>query len=110
MRLRIPTVFSHTHVKSIETHGTFSDVVSGSNGDVQEITERLRRLIVDVYPDVVEVAWPKQRIIGYGVGQKKMSEQFCYIGIYREHANAGGNIAGQYPGFANPSDQIDQKV
>ena len=33
--------------------------------------------------------WPKQRIIGYGVGPKKMSEHFCYIAAYKEHVNFG---------------------
>jgi hypothetical protein len=49
----------------------------------------LRRLILEVYPEVVEVPWPKQKIIGYGVGPKKMSEHFCYIGVYRNHVNLG---------------------
>ncbi len=35
------------------------------------------------------MAWPNQGIIGYGVGPKKMSEHFCYLGAYREHVNLG---------------------
>jgi hypothetical protein len=56
---------------------------------VKEIATRLRKLILEIYPDVVEVPWPKQRIIGYGVGPKKMSEHFCYIGAHGDHVNLG---------------------
>jgi hypothetical protein len=76
-------------VKEIDTHGTFDDAVSEASIYVREIALRLRELIVEVYPDVVEVPWPKQRIIGYGVGPKKMSEHFCYIGAFRAHVNLG---------------------
>jgi hypothetical protein len=54
-------------------------------------------LIVDVYPDVVEVPWPKQRIVGYGVGPKKMSEHFCYIGAHRAHVNLGFYYGAELP-------------
>jgi hypothetical protein len=76
-------------VKTVDTHGSFDEALSGSSRQVKEIAEKLRELIVSVYPDVVEVPWPKQRIIGYGVGPKKMSEHFCYIGAHKEHVNLG---------------------
>jgi hypothetical protein len=76
-------------MKTIATHGSFDDAVSGSSNHVKKIANRLRELIIDVYPDVVEVPWPKQRIVGYGVGPKKMSEHFCYIGAHRDHVNLG---------------------
>ena len=76
-------------MKTDGTHGSFDDAVSGSSSHVKEIAKRLRELIIDVYPDVVEVPWPKQRIVGYGVGPKKMSEHFCYIGAHRDHVNLG---------------------
>ena len=76
-------------MKTVNTHGTFEEALSGSSGSVQEIAERLRALIIEVYSDVVEVPWPKQKIIGYGVGPKKMSEHFCYIGAFKAHVNLG---------------------
>ena len=76
-------------MKTVTTHGSFDDVLSGSSPHVQEVAKRLRDLIIEVYPDVVEVPWPKQRIAGYGVGPKKMSEHFCYIGAHRDHVNLG---------------------
>jgi hypothetical protein len=76
-------------MKTVTTHGSFNDAIAGSNLQVMAIAKRLRELIIDVYPEVVEVPWPKQRIIGYGVGPKKMSEHFCYIGAHGKHVNLG---------------------
>jgi len=55
-------------METVDTHGTFEQALSGSSEQVKEIAERLRALIIEVYPGVVEVPWPKQKIIGYGVG------------------------------------------
>ena len=76
-------------MKTVDTHGSFDQALSGSSSLVKEIARRLRDLIIEVYPEVVEVPWPKQRIIGYGVGPKKMSEHFCYIAAQREYVNLG---------------------
>ncbi len=76
-------------MKTVEAHGSFDEAISGSSPKVQEIARRLRQLIIDVYPDVVEVPWPKQWVIGYGVGPKKMTEHFCYIAAYKGHVNFG---------------------
>ena len=76
-------------MKTVDTHGTFEEAISGTSSKVEEIARKLRDLIIEVYPDVVEVPWPKQRIIGYGVGPKKMSEHFCYIAVQRDYANLG---------------------
>ena len=84
-------------MKTVETHGSFDDALADSSDRVQEIARRLRELIVDVSPDVVEVPWPKQRIVGYGVGPKKMSEHFCYIGAHRDHANLGFYYGAELP-------------
>ena len=84
-------------MKTVDTHGSFDDALAGSSDQVQEIARRLRELIVEVYPDVVEVPWPKQRIAGYGVGPKKMSEHFCYIGAHREHVNLGFYYGAELP-------------
>jgi hypothetical protein len=48
-------------------------------------------------PNVVEVPWPRQRVIGYGVGPKKMSEHYCYIGVYKDHVNLGFNYGAELP-------------
>jgi hypothetical protein len=48
-------------------------------------------------PDVVEVSWPRQRVIGYGVGPKKMSEHFCYIAAHKDQVNLGFNYGAELP-------------
>jgi Domain of unknown function (DU1801) len=37
----------------------------------------------------IEIAWPKQRIVSFGVGPKKMSQHHCYIAVYSTHINLG---------------------
>ncbi|MCZ6530335.1 MAG: DUF1801 domain-containing protein [Chloroflexi bacterium] len=76
-------------MKTINTHGTFEDAIGGSSPEVQSIARRLRELIIEIYPGVLEVPWPKQRLVGYGVGPKKMSEHFCYIGAQSTRVNLG---------------------
>lgn len=84
-------------MNTVDTHGSFDEALSGSSSHVKEIARRLRKLIIDLYPEVVEVPWPKQKIIGYGVGPKKMSEHFCYIGAHREHVNLGFYYGAELP-------------
>lgn len=68
---------------------SFDDVTAGASAAVREIAEAARALIADVMPGVTEVAWPRQRNAGYGVGPKKMSEHFCYLGLNKAHVNLG---------------------
>jgi hypothetical protein len=73
----------------IDTHGTFEQAIAEGDSELQVIAGQLRGLIEQVYPRAFEVAWPKQRIIGYGVGPKKMTEHFCYVGLHAKHVNLG---------------------
>jgi hypothetical protein len=45
-------------MKTVDTHGSFDEALSTSSSQVQEIADGLRKLIIEVYPDVVEVPWP----------------------------------------------------
>jgi hypothetical protein len=38
---------------------------------------------------VFEVVWPKQKIVSFGVGPKKMTEHYAYIAVQRSHVNLG---------------------
>ncbi len=76
-------------MRTVDTHGSFEDAIIGASTQIQRLARHLRGLIVEVYPHVVEVPWPNQRIVGYGVGPKKMSEHFCYIAAHSEHVNLG---------------------
>ena len=64
---------------------------------VRDLAARTRALILDVYPEVVEVPWPRQNVAGYGVGPKKMSEHFCYVALHRDHVNLGFNQGAELP-------------
>ena len=67
----------------------FDEILAGVSPHARELARQARALIQKVYPAVVEVPWPKQRVIGYGVGPKKMSEHFCYISVSQNHINIG---------------------
>jgi len=69
--------------------GSFDEMIKSSNRELQELAKTLRNLIEGIYPNTIEVIWPKLKMAGYGVGPKKWSEQFCYIGIYTKHVNFG---------------------
>jgi len=61
------------------------------------LATRTRALIRAVMPDVVEVPWPRQRVIGYGVRPGKMSEHFCSIAVHDDHVNLGFNYGAELP-------------
>jgi hypothetical protein len=75
----------------------FDEIVNGVSPVARELAMRARALIQSVYPAVVEVPWPKQRVIGYGVGPKKMSEHFCYISVSGDHINIGFMYGAELP-------------
>lgn len=75
----------------------FEEILATANPPARELARLARSLIESVYPGVVEVPWPRQRVIGYGVGPKKMSEHFCYISVSRDHINIGFMYGAELP-------------
>jgi hypothetical protein len=75
----------------------FAEIVDQASPHIRQLAERAKALIQDMYPQVVEVAWTRQRIIGYGVGPRKMSEQFCYISLQKSHINLGFYYGAELP-------------
>ncbi|MEZ4322320.1 MAG: DUF1801 domain-containing protein [Myxococcota bacterium] len=69
--------------------GTFDDTLARASADMSAVAHALREVVADVHPGVVEVCWPKQGNAGFGVGPRKMSEQFCYVGAHGKHVNLG---------------------
>ena len=67
----------------------FEEIMALANPETEGLARRCKALIQDVMPGVVEVPWPRQKTIGYGVGLKKMSEHFCYIAVFKNHINLG---------------------
>ena len=78
-------------MKTIDTSGTFKDALASSNPQTKKLAIALRKLISQVYPKVFEVPWPRLQVIGYGIGPKKSTEHFCYIGLFDQHVNLGLN-------------------
>jgi hypothetical protein len=75
----------------------FGEILARFDPQVRHLAVHTRSLIQDVYPDVVEVPWPRQNVVGYGVGPKKMSEHFCYIAFHNDHVNLGFNQGTELP-------------
>ena len=75
----------------------FDEILAESSSQVQRLATRTRALIRAVMPDVVEVPWTRQRVVGYGVGPRKMSEHFCYIAFHKNHVNLGFNYGSELP-------------
>ncbi|MFY9922889.1 MAG: DUF1801 domain-containing protein [Opitutaceae bacterium] len=71
------------------THGDFDDMVSGAAADLRPICRALRNLITSRHTGFVEVVWLAQHIASYGVGPRKMSEHYAYIGVQGSHVNLG---------------------
>jgi hypothetical protein len=76
---------------------TFTSMVEPLDPGVRSLAVKTRELIYSVMPGVVEVPWPRQRIIGYGVGPKKMTEHFCYISLHKNHIDLGFNYGSELP-------------
>lgn len=76
-------------MKTVSKDSSFDEMVASFSTEVQEVTQQLRALVDDVYPDAVEVVWGQQKNAGYGVGPKKMSEHFCYIAPQTTYVNLG---------------------
>ena len=72
-----------------ETHGSFEDVLGVAGPRLRPICRALRSLITSLDADFVEVVWPRQGIASYGVGPRKMSEHYAYIGVQGSHVNLG---------------------
>jgi hypothetical protein len=75
----------------------FEQIAAAFEPRVRDLAVRTRALITEVYPEVVEVAWVRQNVVGYGVGPKKMSEHFCYIALHKDHVNLGFNQGAELP-------------
>jgi hypothetical protein len=83
--------------EGVGVSGGFAETLAGSGPRVRDLATRTRALIRAVMPEVVEVPWPKQRVVGYGVGPRKMSEHFCYVAVHKDHVNLGVDYGAELP-------------
>jgi hypothetical protein len=75
----------------------FSRLIEPRSDEVQTLARRTRDLVYDVFLDTVEVVWPRQGSVGWGVGPKKFSEQFSYFMPYAKHVTLGFYRGGDLP-------------
>ena len=76
---------------------SFNRVLAGSTEQVRQLAHAVRDLIYDVYPRTVEVVWPRQGSVGWGVGPRKFSEQFAYFMPFAKHVTLGFYYGGELP-------------
>ena len=69
--------------------GTFEELLALAEDGLGPIMLDLRRLVLRLDPEAVEVVRLGDRAATYGVGPKKMSEGYCYILPYRSWVNLG---------------------
>lgn len=73
--------------------GSFEDLISelapGTSHSVEHIARRLREVILEGFPQAVEVVRLGDRAANYGVGPKKMSESHVYVMPQQEYVNLG---------------------
>jgi len=72
-----------------ETHGTFSQVRLAASPRLRPVAGFLREMIASLDKARVEVVWARQQIASFGVGPKKMSQHYAYIGVQKSHLNLG---------------------
>ena len=84
-------------IKTVGGNGTFEDVIAAAPTDIQALARAARELLADVMPGITEVPWARQKIAGYGIGPKKMSQHFCYIAPFKQHLNFGFMYGARLP-------------
>ena len=73
------------------TEVAFEETLAGRPDQTAQLARAARALIRELHPDVVEVPWPKQGVIGYGIGPKKYSQHYAYLALYGDLVNIGFN-------------------
>lgn len=80
-----------------ENDASFAEIIAKSPAAIQELARAVRDLIYDVLPQTVEVVWPRQGSVGWGIGVKKFTEQFAYLMPFRGHITLGFYHGGELP-------------
>ena len=57
----------------------FREILERRSPEVSAIATAARDVVFELLPDVVEVVWVPQGNAGYGIGPKKMTDQFAWI-------------------------------
>lgn len=94
------------NIKTVAGNGDFEAVIAAASPEVQALAQAARALLADVMPGITEVPWARQKIAGYGVGPKKMSQHFCYLAPFKKHLNLGFFYGADLP---DPQDLLEGK-
>ena len=86
-----------------QRHAAFDSLLSDDSDEIQELARAVRDLVFAVLPETVEVIWPKQGSVGWGVGPKKFSEQFAYFMPFKNHVTLGFYYGGE---LADPAELL----
>ena len=65
------------------------EVLAAAPPSLRELAADLMGAVRKLHPEAYVTAWPRQNIIGFGFGPKKMSEHYVYIAVQSKHVNAG---------------------
>ena len=72
-----------------DAQGSFSQIRAMASPSLRPVCEFLRKLITSLDASGAEVIWPRLGIASYGVGPKKMTQHYAYIGVHKAHLNLG---------------------
>jgi hypothetical protein len=72
-----------------KTHGSFEDILRAAGPRLRPLCQALRNLVASLDKDFIEVVWARQEIASFGVGPKKMTEHYAFIGIQSSYVNLG---------------------
>jgi Domain of unknown function (DU1801) len=64
-----------------------AQALEAASAKTRPVADALYALLLRTHPKANQLAWPKQRIISFGWGPKKMSEHYAYLGIQSTHVN-----------------------
>lgn len=67
----------------------FEELIGRFDPAMADLARRTRALVVELDPDVVEVVWPHQGTVGWGVGPRKNSEHYAWLAVFARHVGLG---------------------
>ena len=76
-------------ITTITKFGTWGGIFGRRSKLVKEIAGDLRALIVGLHPETMEIPRKGWQAVYYGLGEKKMSEAYCYIMPHTGYVNLG---------------------
>lgn len=88
----------------------FDKTFADAEPAMRVLAQKARALLYRIDPEIVEVVWQRQKIAGYGVGPKKMSEHYGYISVHKAHINIGFNYGADLPDPKNMLDGAGKKL